>query len=260
MNVERKTIFSPNKTVAIVIYLLVLFLFAGIITIGIGMVLGIKEGLDQKILFNSFASTDFVGYAPEYIRVNAIAQGWGNFIGYLISFVAAVFFMRDDVATDFKGLLEKKKYYSIYCIVALVVFMLSSLLVEGIIAQFVDSSSNQIVIEAILNNGGAVPMVLATVLLAPVVEELIYRKAIFSIGNKYGILSSYVFSILLFTLPHMLSSDKSNMGIWLLQCIPYAFSGGLLCLIYHKSNYNIYTCIIVHMANNLIACILAFMG
>ena len=136
--------------------------------------------------------------------------------------------------------------------------MLITLVVEAIIANFVEDSANQAVIEAILNNGGAIPMVLATVILAPVVEELIYRKAIFYYGNKYSVACSYIVSILLFTLPHMLSSDMSNMAMWLLQCVPYALSGGLLCIIYHKSNYNIYTVILVHMTNNLIACVLAF--
>lgn len=260
MNETKKSIFSPNKLVAVVIYVLVLFLIAGFITIGIGIIIGTVKNLDLNIVIQSFTTTDFIGFDPEYIRVSSISQGWGNFFGYLISFIAVVFFMRDDVVTDFKSLKEKKHYYAKYITIAFFAFYGAASLVEMFLAYVVKDSANQLLIEAILNNGGAVPMVLATVLLAPVVEELIYRKAIFYFGNKYSIACSYVLSILFFTLPHMISSDMSNIGMWLLQCIPYAVSGGLLCLIYHKSNYNIYTCIIVHMANNLIACILTFIG
>lgn len=120
MNEGKKTIFSPNKIVAIIIYLIVLFLVAGFITIFIGTSLGIIKGLDNELIIKSFIETDLSGYEIEYVKVNAIAQGWGNFLGYLISFVAVVFFMRDDVVTDFKGLLEKKKFYSIYCLIGLV--------------------------------------------------------------------------------------------------------------------------------------------
>lgn len=258
MREKNNSILKPNKLAAIAIYVIILFVVSGFITMGIGAVIGYINDLDINKLMLSYTATDFIGYEPEYIKANAISQGWGNFIGYFLSFVAVVFFMRDDLINDFNVFKEKKKYYLLYSLIALIAFMLITLVVEAIIANFVEDSANQAVIEAILNNGGAIPMVLATVILAPVVEELIYRKAIFYYGNKYSVACSYIVSILLFTLPHMLSTDMSNMAMWLLQCVPYALSGGLLCLIYHKSNYNIYTVILVHMTNNLIACVLAF--
>lgn len=259
MNEQKKSIFSPNKIVAIIIYALIIFLIAGFITIFLAVVLGVFNDLDITMVMECISSEDMSLFEAPYVKVNALAQGWGNLLGYLLAFIGVVFFMRDDVVTDFKELGKRKGFHAIYILLCAIAFLVITMIVEVIVAQFVPDSTNQSVIEAILNNGGAFPMILATVLFAPIVEELVYRKAIFSLCNKYGVAACYLFSIIFFTLPHMLSSDMSNMGVWLLQCIPYAVSGGLLCLIYHKSNYNVYTVIAVHMINNLLACILAFM-
>ena len=105
---------------------------------------------------------------------------------------------------------------------------------------------------------GLVPMIISTIFLAPVIEELIFRKVIFHYTKKYSIVASYLISIILFTLPHMISSSISNFGVWALQCVPYMVCGGLLCLIYHKSGFNIYSSICAHMLNNALAVVLVF--
>ncbi len=253
---KKKTIFSPNKGVATVIYILMLFLFAGFISIGIALFLGILNRLDTATVLESLSTTDLSSYEAPYLKVNAIAQGWGNFLGYFIALVGVAFFMRDDIVTDFNALKEKKNYLSIYIPVMAVFFVVVTYLIDFVIGFCVPSSANQSTIEIILSNGGMLPMILATVLLAPVVEELIYRKVIFSVFKKYSIVACYIISIILFTLPHMISTNMTNFGVWLLQCVPYASSGALLCFIYHKSDHNVYASIAAHMANNLLACIL----
>lgn len=257
---NKKTIFSPNKIVAIVIYILMIMVVAGVITIILGIMLGISRELDTQVIIQSFAVMDLTGFEEPYLRVNAIAQGWGNLLGYLIATAGVVFYMRDDVVTDFKDLIgENKKKYAISIPIYAICFLVITLVVDSLVSLIgVDQSANQQTIENILNNGGMVPMLFATIFLAPVVEEFIYRKAIFSLAKPYGNVTCYILSIALFTLPHMLSSDMSNIGMWLLQCIPYATAGGLLCYIYHKSNYNVYASIGAHLLNNLIACILVF--
>lgn len=257
---EKKTIFSPNKIVAIVIYVVMIMAAAGVITLILGVIIGKSRGLDTQILLESFTALDLTIYEEPYLRANAIAQGWGNLLGYLIATVGVVFYMRDDVVTDFKDLIgENKKKYAISIPIYAVCFLLITLAIDSLVALIgAEESTNQQTIENILSNGGMFPMLFATVFFAPVVEELIYRKAIFSLTKPYGNLTSYLLSIVLFTLPHMLSSDMSNFGMWLLQCVPYATAGGLLCYIYHKSNYNVYASIGAHMLNNLIACVLVF--
>ena len=117
------------------------------------------------------------------------------------------------------------------------------------------SVSNTIV--ELLKSDGRIPMIISTVIFAPVVEEMIYRKAIFSISKDYSLPLAYTMSIVLFALPHMLSTS-SSVGTWFLQLIPYALCGGLLCMIYHLSGYNVYASIAAHMLNNILAVLFVF--
>jgi membrane protease YdiL (CAAX protease family) len=159
---------------------------------------------------------------------------------------------------DFKKIKEKPLYFLAYVGISGFAFLAITTVVSIIFGLFIDDSVNQATIEMIMSNGGAPTMAISVVLLAPILEELVYRKAIFNLLKKYGKPACYAVSIILFTLPHMLSTDMSNMLMWLLQCIPYALSGFLLCYIYDKSNENIYASIGVHMLNNILACILMF--
>lgn len=260
-------ILKPNPWAAILCYVIILFLVAGFITIFIAGFAANKYGVDIEELLEFISISDFteeqfksfVDNKPNLVRASAVAQGWGNCLGYLLATFLVVFFLRDSLKNDFNDLKEKRKFYLWYIPVTMVGAYVISVIVESLVGLVARDSANQFTIEMILKYGGLLPMIFATVLFAPVVEELIYRKSIFRLCNdnsKKGIILSYALSIILFTLPHVLTSNKENIGIWLLQCVPYALSGFLLSLIYHKSNYNIYTSIAAHMFNNLVAVIM----
>lgn len=266
-NQQKNSILRPNVWIAIISYVLILFLVSGFITIFFAGFAANKYGIDFQELIEFISLTDiteeeflnYVSYKPNLVKASAIAQGWGNCIGYLLATILVVLFLRDTLKTDFKDLKERRNFHLWYIPLMAIGAYFISLVVEILVSMVVSDSANQFTIEMILQYGGLVPMIFATVLFAPIVEELIYRNSIFKIcqnGSTSGIVLSYLASIVLFTLPHVLTSNKDNIGIWLLQCVPYAFSGFLLCFIYHKSNYNIYTSIAAHMLNNLIAVIM----
>ena len=244
---------------AIISYVLILFLVASFITIGIGFIICFINELPFDELYKSMVTVDFTEFEPQILKASALTQGYGNLVAYLLSFVLVVIFMRKQLIDDFKNLKENPSYYIIYSIAFGIAFVVLSLVIDIVISQFVDASTNQATIENIIYNGGAIPMIISVVFLAPIVEELIYRKAIFKLNENKNIAFSYFLSIVLFTLPHMISSDVSNILNWFLQCIPYASCGFMLCYIYDKSNRNIYTVIIAHMMNNLLACLFMFM-
>ncbi len=250
---EKKSIFAPNKIVAIIIYVAVMFIIASLITIGIGSIICRKNNLDFILFSEALSATDFTKFDPRYIEASAIAQGYGNFFGYLIAFIGVTFFMRDELKSDLSKMKANKFKYPIYAIL----FFVLTFLVDFLFQLIVESSVNQSTIELILNYSGKYVMIIAVVVFAPIVEELIYRKAIFSLTKGNRIYVSYLISIVLFTLPHMLSSDMSNIFVWILQSIPYMFSAFLFCLIYHKSNFDIYSTIFAHILNNLIAVVLS---
>ena len=238
-------------------YLVTLFIFSSVIALIIANILAKSWNLDKQILMKCISSSDFTNFDAPYIKANAISQGWGNFVGYAVALAFVIFFMRGFLKEDFNKLKEKKMYYLILIPVAAILFCGIALLIDFLVGLLVPSSNNQSTIEFIIKNGGAFPMI-ASVLLAPILEELIYRKAIFTLCKPYGVIAGYILSIVFFVLPHMLSSDMSNIGVWLLQCIPYFVSAFMLAFIYHKSNNNIYASISAHMLNNIIAVILVF--
>jgi membrane protease YdiL (CAAX protease family) len=235
-----------------------LFILASFIIIGIAIVYSALNELNLFDIYNSFMATDFTSFTPEILKASAITQGYGNLISYIISCVLVVVFLRKFLVEDAIKIKENPMKFVIYSLAAGLIFIIISLGIDIAFSYLVESSQNQNNIEMIMSYGGALPMVLAVVIFAPIVEELIYRKSIFKLFENSSITACYVASIIFFTLPHMLSTDMSNIFTWFLQCIPYAACGFMLCFIYHKSNHNIYAAIIAHMMNNLLAAILMF--
>ena len=246
---------EPNYLKSIMVYLAVLFLGGFVFTYMFAYLFASVFNVEYQLIIDSIVATDLSKFSTEVIKANSLAQGCANLLGYVLSALFVIIILKNDLVNDFNNVKNNKKKIGIYTIICALGFVLLSYLIDLAFSQIVSDSSNQETIEIILKYGGMLPMLLATVIFAPIVEEIIYRKCIFSMCNKKGVVFSYVISIVAFTLPHMLST-QSDALVWLLQCVPYAFCGGLLCFIYHKSNYNIYPVIIAHMANNLLAVIL----
>ncbi|MDE5546120.1 MAG: CPBP family intramembrane metalloprotease, partial [Anaeroplasmataceae bacterium] len=188
-----------------------------------------------------------------YVFCNSLA----NLLMYILLFVIVIFYMRNHIKEDEKGLVNGyKKLAWLIPLCAAVGYGISYGIEFGIDKIINKTSVNQSSIEILIHNGGAVAMFFAVVVCAPIVEELIYRKAIFEYLKKYHIAVSYVVSILVFTLPHVVTtfieaeySPLENILI----CIPYLLSGFLLCLTYHLCNKNVYASWFFHLTNNLIS-------
>lgn len=109
--------------------------------------------------------------------------------------------------------------------------------------ESINGSNQQAVIDTIKEN--AVIMAFSTCLFAPITEEIIYRKCIFSYFQKdvYGILVS----TLCFALVHVFAS------LDFIHILPYLITGALLSVAYSLSKRNIYVTIIAHMLVNTIS-------
>ena len=143
--------------------------------------------------------------------------------------------------------------------VSAVLFYIITIVVDSyIIGPLVGESTNQNTIVSIINGGGALPMFIAVVICAPLVEELIYRKAIFELFRNRSIIFCYIISTILFVLPHMISTNVI-ISKWVLLCVPYVVSAILLSFIYHISGENFYASWFVHLINNLLAFLIIFM-
>ena len=97
-------------------------------------------------------------------------------------------------------------------------------------------------------------MATTTVFLAPIVEELVFRKSFFAvIKNKWIalVLSSFVFGII-----HALST-AGTFQTKLIYAIPYFSSGLAFGIAYIRSDKNIIVPIACHMFNNIVATLLS---
>ena len=252
-------VLRPNKIVAVLSYLIFMFIVGTLLLYLFSFIYAKNNDLiNYNDLIKYMSDSKYeVTNVDEYKRVSSLVYGFSNLVSYGLSFIFVVFYLRDELKNSFLALKENRWLY-IYIPLTSLAFCGVAYLVDYLVGLGVDSSKNQILIETIMKGPGLVPMIISTVIFAPIVEELIYRHVIFHYTKRYSLVLSYIISIVLFTLPHMLTSSIDNIGIWLLQAIPYMVSGGLLCLIYHKSKFNIYASITAHILNNILAVIIVF--
>ena len=123
---------------------------------------------------------------------------------------------------------------------SLIVTIISKILAtRGVNATEPDFSLGSSVVQNLLLVGFAV-------VLAPVLEEFVFRGLIYPVMRKHGIRFAIIGSSLFFALFH------GNI----MQALPASFMGIVLCYLTETTG-NIYTSILVHMLNNAVA---LFMG
>lgn len=247
------------RLIFIGIYVLCIFLVGSLFMIGIGAIIANAKGMNTaQIVGYILGTTKGTPTADETYVINT-AKGYGNVFAYLVVFISAIFLMKEDFKEDFISLKTNVKFYRLYIPIAVVLFTGIAYLLSYLVGLYVPDSENQTVIENIMKTSAMVPMIISTVIFAPVIEELIYRKCVFYYTRNFKIYVRYIISIILFTLPHILTSiGKFTVGQYFLMTVPYILDAFMLALIYHKGKYNVYTSIACHIANNILAVILVF--
>ena len=124
----------------------------------------------------------------------------------------------------------------------------------GINKTINSTSDNQSVIEEMMRSSGAIPMFLSAVVIGPICEELVFRKAIFDVFKKPEI--AIIVSSIAFGLIHIISSIGISTPLELcLMTIPYVSSGIAFGYIYIRFKQNIWIPIIAHTLSNFISMI-----
>ena len=170
-----------------------------------------------------------------------------------LAFMLIIFFYQA-IKDDTINLKKNKVKVILYGILGCTIIMLVDYILTLIINYFdlASISANQISIERALFSKGMIFMALSSVIVAPIFEELLFRKAAFKIikNDKIAlIVSSVIFGSL-----HLFF--ETNLVIALLQSISYIGSGFILGAIYLRTKKNIYAPIIAHFLNNLILLVL----
>lgn len=176
----------------------------------------------------------------------------GNFLSQFAPIIVSVAIFR---RAFMKGLVDFKKNWINYILIILIAFGLIVIFnaIAGIIYDTLGvegTSENQATIELALSLDIRPFIVITILILAPIIEEFIFRK--FLIKFLKGRMSSnwlpYIISIFIFAIIHMgLSIDD-------LVFLPaYLILSSFITLGYKYSNDNIYVSIGIHFLNNLLS-------
>lgn len=191
----------------------------------------------------------------NYSDFNYIDYACLNTFIELIMFVVVLLFYKKYLKKDLVLFKLNKKdyikkiisYFLIFLVVKYGIALFSSLLLVMLGSDLV-TSENQ---EAVVNLAKKLPfmMMISTSLLAPFVEEGIFRLGIKKvINNKYLFI---LVSCLIFGFMHIFPTELP-LYVALIESLNYVTMGLLLAYIYYETD-NIYVVVIIHALNNLLS-------
>lgn len=223
------------------------------------------ERVENTEITGFFASTfnpNFDVSAEKYFNFTNEAGIISNFIIYMIGIVVLVILSIQVLKADYASL--NKKLFPILSMLGMgYLFMIGGNIISGALSEILskllnhtaDTSVNQESINAMLTSSLAPLMIFVAVVGAPIVEELVFRKAFFSlIKNQW---TALVVSSLVFSLMHILG--ETTFAGFLINLIVYGTSGAALGFVYIYYKRNIYAPIFVHALSNLISVLLFYL-
>ncbi len=177
-----------------------------------------------------------------------------NLIYYIISFVFVIIFLFRFLKDSFSDLLDNiipslqaiaLAYFLNYIAVYLVTLLLSY------IADSAPNPNTQEIISQTKLNANA--MIVVAVILAPIVEETLFRGALFGTLRSKSRLLAYIVSALAFSVYHLwqyfLGGFEWPMLLYLLQYIPPSIA---LCWCYERSG-SIWAPVVLHALVNFVS-------
>lgn len=175
------------------------------------------------------------------------------FISSLIYFIIILLVYKNELKNDYKKFDLKIfiKYIPIY-IIGLIFMAISSYIISNITG--VSTSSNETAVREYIKLF-PIYMSFSTVIYAPFVEEITFRKTFRNLINDKILF--ILISGIMFGLVHISITNNTNNDLFMI--IPYIIMGIDFSYIYYKSN-NIFTTITLHSIHNLILLIIQFIG
>lgn len=191
-------------------------------------------------------------------ELSSFAGALSNFIIYIFLLPPLLYLTKKDFVTDYGEIKSRKNEWIVIILVGYLYLMIGNIasnLLTGFLSDLfkvpIEVAKNQEIIVNALNSKGAILMVISAVLLGPVVEEIVFRKAIFNIFKKDYL--ALIVSTVVFGAIHVIG-EGSFIKI-LVNGLTYFIMGLAFGLIYMKNDKNIYVSIAVHILSNLIAVI-----
>ncbi len=198
-------------------------------------------------------------WLPLHVALLPILAGWfmvegyigeseANFAIYAIGAVYMVLFMGKYLRREYDPFCDR----TMYCISEICGCYLSMWVINIVINSLMllvlpeENPNNAAIFDMAGMNFGMVSAM--AICLAPIVEEIIFRGAIFTLGRKKNRVLGYALSVAFFSIYHVWGYAIENPLnlLFLLQYLPVSF---LLCRCYERTN-SLWSCIFFHMVVN----------
>lgn len=189
----------------------------------------------------------------DYLTANAYL----NFVMDLAMLVIVFFILKDMIVEQWKDYFKNIKSHLLYgCLIGpLAIYGLG--MIGGLITVALGETSvsqNQNMIN-MMTQSKPILMIITTVVLAPILEEFVFRGIVFGWLYEYNRVLAHLLTAFVFAFVHiMMAIFAGNMAEWL-QVFSYFFMALPLSYLYEKSD-NIFVPITTHVINNLISILL----
>lgn len=188
-------------------------------------------------------------------------QGYAASAAEIVGIAVAIIFFKKVFISDFKDFLKNWKKNVIIIIIASALIFACGYLFEFIYEFFgvETESGNQQLIEDVLFSDGKWIMIIQVAIIAPIFEEIVFRKFPFGFLNEIKLhrIISFLVVAFVFALIHCSSENFFTVDAYVYLFNYFALSA-ILTGSYALCKDNIYASIIVHMANNILSLLLVY--
>lgn len=254
---------SNKRSLAIILAYVIVFFLAGTFVAYLVLLLyALINHVDPKALYDS--EGNLAGDAQLFVG------SMTNFSVYLVGLVIILLLAKPYLLQDLESSRNNTKKFFVFIGQGILIYYVGNV-IGNILTELLGitgDSENQKTIVALLQSKYVAIVLLTTVILAPLIEEIVFRKALFDLLSKKTKMNSItiiVVSGISFAMIHFVMAildillSEQGLGALLSELIyivPYFISGLVLGYIYEKSERNILVPITIHMLNNILSAIL----
>lgn len=184
----------------------------------------------------------------QLMYMGYVSESMANFIVYVVGVAYVLLFLGKYLRREFDPFCDRP----MFCISEVCGSYLAMLLLNMAVSSLIllilpeDNPNNAAIMSMAGMEYGTVAAM--AICLAPIVEEVIFRGAVFGLARKRNRVLAYVLSALMFSLYHVwaYAIEDPRYFIYVLQYLPVSL---LLCRCYERTN-SIWTSIFFHMMVN----------
>lgn len=186
--------------------------------------------------------------AWQLMYMGYISESIANFLVYAVGVAFMLLFLWKFLRREFDPFYDRPMFCISEICGAYLAMLLLNMAVNSLLLMLVseDNPNNSAIMGMAGMEFGTVAAM--AVCLAPIVEEVIFRGAVFGLARKRSRALAYILSALMFSLYHVwgYAVEDPRYFIYILQYLPVSL---LLCRCYERTN-SIWTSIFFHMMVN----------